>query len=109
MKLLDGMGVDGEAVEANANVSAYDTLIIGKGALTLQGAAPNLGARSGRPQGGHLREIRRGARKTTGASASRSMGCAGCLSVSPTIRCWPALREEHLRTGAANRRRCPRA
>ncbi|MGO8789875.1 MAG: glycoside hydrolase family 2 TIM barrel-domain containing protein [Terriglobia bacterium] len=44
VKLLDGMGVHGEAVEANANVSAYDTLIIGKGALTLQGAAPNLGA-----------------------------------------------------------------
>jgi len=44
VKWLEGMGVDGEAVEANGNVSAYDTLIIGKGALTLQGAAPNLGA-----------------------------------------------------------------
>ena len=44
VKLLDGMGVRAEAVEANANVSAYDTLIIGKGALTLQRAAPNLEA-----------------------------------------------------------------
>jgi hypothetical protein len=41
-KLLDGMGVRWESVDADANVSAYDTLIIGKGALTLQGAAPNL-------------------------------------------------------------------
>jgi hypothetical protein len=41
-KLLVGMGVRWEKVEANTKVSAYDTLIIGKGALTLQGAAPNL-------------------------------------------------------------------
>ena len=41
-KLLDGMGVRWERVEAGANLSAYDTLIIGKGALTLNGAAPDV-------------------------------------------------------------------
>jgi hypothetical protein len=44
VKLLEGMGVHGESVDANANVSAYDTFVIGKGALTLPGAAPNLKA-----------------------------------------------------------------
>jgi hypothetical protein len=43
-KLLSGMGVRAESVESNADLSRYDTLIIGKGALTLQGAAPNLTA-----------------------------------------------------------------
>ena len=41
-KLLDGMGVRWERVEAGANLSAYDTLVIGKGALTLDGAAPDV-------------------------------------------------------------------
>jgi hypothetical protein len=41
-KALEAMGVRGEHVDANASLSGYDTLIIGKGALTLAGAAPNL-------------------------------------------------------------------
>jgi beta-galactosidase len=43
-KLLDGMGVRWERVDASADVSGYDTLVIGKGALTLHGAAPDLRA-----------------------------------------------------------------
>jgi hypothetical protein len=39
-KLLKGMGVRWETVKADADLSAYDVLIVGKGALTLEGAAP---------------------------------------------------------------------
>ena len=38
------MGVRWERVDANVDASKYDMLIIGKGALTLQNAAPNLEA-----------------------------------------------------------------
>ncbi len=43
-KLLDGMGVHWEPVDANGSVSEYEVLIIGKGALNLQNAAPSLSA-----------------------------------------------------------------
>jgi beta-galactosidase len=42
-KLLDGMGVQAERIEANASLSEYDTLIIGKGALTLDAVGPDVG------------------------------------------------------------------
>ncbi len=41
-KLLEGMGVKCQAVDANADLSAYDMLIVGKAALTLDGPAPNI-------------------------------------------------------------------
>jgi hypothetical protein len=41
-KLLDAMGVRHEPVQANADLSAYDTLIVGKGALTLDHSAPDI-------------------------------------------------------------------
>jgi beta-galactosidase len=41
-RLLDALGVQYEAVDANADLSAYDTLIVGKGALTPDGAAPDV-------------------------------------------------------------------
>jgi hypothetical protein len=40
-KLLEGMGIQTERVEASADLSGYETLIIGKGALTLHDAAPS--------------------------------------------------------------------
>jgi len=40
--LLKGVGAAFETVGAAADLSAYDTLIIGKGALTLDGAAPDI-------------------------------------------------------------------
>jgi hypothetical protein len=43
-KLLDGMDVHWEPVDASVNVSEYEVLIIGKGALNLQNAAPSLSA-----------------------------------------------------------------
>jgi len=43
-KLLDGMGVRWEPVDANVDAAHYDMLIIGKGALNLQNAAPRLEA-----------------------------------------------------------------
>ncbi|MGA2673097.1 MAG: glycoside hydrolase family 2 TIM barrel-domain containing protein [Terracidiphilus sp.] len=43
-KLLDGMGVRWERVDASADASKYEVLIIGKGALNLQNAAPDLRA-----------------------------------------------------------------
>jgi hypothetical protein len=43
-KLLDGMGVHWERVDTNVDVAKYEMLIIGKGALNLQNAAPNLQA-----------------------------------------------------------------
>ncbi len=43
-KLLDGMGVRCDPVDATGNVAEYDLLIIGKGALNLQNAAPKLDA-----------------------------------------------------------------
>ena len=43
-KLLDGMGIHWERVDANVDVTKYEMLIIGKGALNLQNAAPNLQA-----------------------------------------------------------------
>ncbi len=41
-KLLSAMGVRCEAVDANADLSAYDTLIVGKAALTVGGPAPDV-------------------------------------------------------------------
>jgi hypothetical protein len=41
-KMLDGMGVQAQRVEPNADLSTYDTLVIGKGALALEGAAPDV-------------------------------------------------------------------
>jgi beta-galactosidase len=41
-KLLTAMGVASQPVEAGADLSTYDTLIVGKGALTLDGPAPDI-------------------------------------------------------------------
>jgi hypothetical protein len=41
-RLLDGMGVQYQPVEANADLSAYDILVVGKGALTLGNSAPDI-------------------------------------------------------------------
>jgi beta-galactosidase len=41
-KLLDGMGIRYHTVDAGANLAAYDTLIVGKAALTLDGPAPDV-------------------------------------------------------------------
>ena len=43
-KLLDGMGVHCTRVDANVNSSEFDLLILGKGALDLTNAVPNLDA-----------------------------------------------------------------
>ncbi len=42
-ELLKKAGVRFLAVDATANLSAFDTLIVGKGALTTNGAAPDIG------------------------------------------------------------------
>ncbi len=41
-KLLDGMGLRYRDVGAEADLSAYDTLIVGKNALTISGPAPDV-------------------------------------------------------------------
>ena len=41
-KVLDGMGVRCAPVDARADLSSYDTLIIGKGALTPDGPGPDI-------------------------------------------------------------------
>ena len=41
-KVLTALGVHGEAVQADADLSKYDLLIVGKGALTPGGPGPNL-------------------------------------------------------------------
>jgi hypothetical protein len=41
-KWLGGLGVTAQSVDATADLSAFDTLIIGKAALTLSGAGPDL-------------------------------------------------------------------
>jgi len=48
VELLQGLGIGFESVDAGADLSAYDTLVIGKGALTLDAAAPDIsGVRDG--------------------------------------------------------------
>ena len=42
-KLLAALGVVGETVQADANLSKYELLVVGKGALTPEGPGPNLG------------------------------------------------------------------
>jgi len=42
-KLLKGMGVQFDAVDARSNVAAYDVLIVGKAALTVDKPAPDIG------------------------------------------------------------------
>jgi hypothetical protein len=42
-KLLAGLKVPFQAVDANADLSAYDVLIVGKGALTPDGPGPDVG------------------------------------------------------------------
>ncbi len=42
-KLLDGLGLKCQRVEAGANLSGYDVLIVGKAALTVDGPGPNVG------------------------------------------------------------------
>ena len=41
-KLLNRMGIRYQSVDANADLSAYDTLIVGKSALTAERPAPNI-------------------------------------------------------------------
>ena len=41
-KWLDGMGTAYEVVNANSDLSAYDTLIVGKAALTVDGPGPDV-------------------------------------------------------------------
>jgi len=41
-KVLAGMGVQGQAVEAATDLAPYDVLVIGKGALTTDGPGPRL-------------------------------------------------------------------
>ena len=41
-KLLDGMGIRYRNVDAEADLSAYDVLIVGKNALTISGPAPDI-------------------------------------------------------------------
>jgi len=41
-KLLTAMGVQSQPVEASADLSGYDTLIVGKGALALDGPGPDI-------------------------------------------------------------------
>jgi len=41
-KLLDGMGASYQSVDAQADLSGYDLLVIGKSALTVDGPAPDL-------------------------------------------------------------------
>jgi len=41
-KLLGALGVPFQAVDAGADLAAYDALVIGKGALTLDGPAPDV-------------------------------------------------------------------
>lgn len=41
-KLLDGMGVTYQTVDANADLSRFDMLVIGKGAITLNGQIPDV-------------------------------------------------------------------
>lgn len=41
-RLLTGMGIRFQPVEANADLSAYDILIVGKAALTVSGLAPDI-------------------------------------------------------------------
>jgi len=41
-KLLNGMGVQCQPVDANADLSPYETLIVGKAALSLDGPAPDI-------------------------------------------------------------------
>ena len=40
--LLAAMGIDAQPVEAGADLSGYDILVLGKGALTVDGPGPNL-------------------------------------------------------------------
>ncbi len=47
-KLLDNMGIVCKPVDADTDLSPYDTLIVGKAALTVDGPAPNIdGVRDG--------------------------------------------------------------
>jgi len=41
-KWLDGMGIKCQPVDSNADLSAYDTLIVGKAALTADGPGPDV-------------------------------------------------------------------
>jgi len=41
-ELLRGVGVKADAVDAKANLAAYDVLIVGKAALTVDGPAPDI-------------------------------------------------------------------
>ena len=54
-KLLDAMKVPYQAVDANADLAGYDILVIGKGALTVDGACAGCHARAGRIAGDRLR------------------------------------------------------
>ena len=42
-RLLDGMGVRYDAVGADADLAGHEVLVVGKGALTRQGPAPDIG------------------------------------------------------------------
>jgi hypothetical protein len=60
-KTLDGMGVRWVPVDAGVDITQYEMLIIGKGALNLQNCCADPRGRSRWPEGRHLRTDRRGA------------------------------------------------
>ena len=61
-KWLAGLGVTCQAVDATADLSGFDVLLIGKSALTVDGPAPGAPARARGAQGGRVRADRPGAR-----------------------------------------------
>jgi hypothetical protein len=100
-KLLEGMVVRSERVDANGNLSNYDTLIIGKGALTLDGAAPDIA-----PVRDGLRVI---VFEQTGEALEKRLGFRiaeyGLRWVFQRVPGHPllaGLREEHLRNWRGN-------
>ena len=54
-KLLDAMKIPYQAVDADADLGGYDILVVGKGALTVDGPAPNIMRVQGRTAGHRLR------------------------------------------------------
>ena len=96
-KLLDSLGVKCQRVEAGADLSGYDVLIVGKAALTVDGPGPDVSRRARRPEGDRVRaDLRRAGeavrlpRRGVRPAATSSSGC-------PIIRCWPGLDAENLR------------
>ena len=106
-KLLTRMGVRYDPVAADADLSGYGVLVVGKAALTVDGPVPDI-ARVRHGLKVVMFEQTANVLEKPSASVCRSMVSDKFSPACPTILCLPGSTARAFATGAARRRSCRR-